>query len=65
MDLTDWELRACAGAIAGEHGDRAPLVVAEHIGRLALAGDAAGIDVWKQIATRLNGLLSKTEAQLH
>lgn len=33
---------ACAVLIERQHGDRAPLVVAERIGALVLAGDGQG-----------------------
>ena len=39
------------------HGERAPVHVAERIGTLALAGDAAGVDRWKAIAASLDGLM--------
>lgn len=48
----DQHLWACALAIERQHGARAPVFVAERIGALALAGDAAGVDRWKAIATR-------------
>lgn len=43
-----------------QHGDQAPAFVAERIGELALAGDANGIHVWKQIAARLDNLARGT-----
>ncbi|MBE1529822.1 acid phosphatase family membrane protein YuiD [Sphingopyxis sp. OAS728] len=46
-------LWACAVAIERLHGARAPTFVAERIGALALAGDAAGIARWKAIAARM------------
>jgi hypothetical protein len=39
------------------HGADAPRYVAERIGTLALAGDRAGVDRWKEIASRLDLLL--------
>lgn len=54
--LSDWELWACAGEVHRRHGERAPLVVAERIGALALAGDADGIAAWTAIASRLQQL---------
>lgn len=38
------------------HGARAPLHVAERIGALALAGDMAGVERWREIAERLDQL---------
>lgn len=58
MPLSDEQhLWACALAIERQHGARAPLFVAERIGALALAGDAAGVDRWKAIATRMAQLM--------
>ena len=58
MPLSDEQhLWACAVAIEREHGARAPVFVAERIGALALAGDAAGVDRWKAIAARLAQLM--------
>lgn len=41
------------------HGPRAPLHVAERIGALALAGDLAGIARRKEIAARLDLLITQ------
>jgi hypothetical protein len=49
---------ACAVAVERQHGDRAPVFVAERIGALALAGDAAGVAMWQAIAARLHELRS-------
>ena len=58
MPLSDEQhLWACAVAIERQHGDRAPIFVAERIGALALAGDAAGVDRWKAIAARMAQLM--------
>ncbi len=58
--LSDWELWAVAREVMQQHGDRAPGHVAERIGTLALAGDLAGVDVWKAIARRMQVLMSDT-----
>jgi len=50
------ELWACALLVEREHGERAPLWIAERIGALALAGDAAGVERWKAIAACLDSL---------
>ncbi len=39
------------------HGPGAARYVAERIGALALAGDQAGVDRWKAIASKLDQLL--------
>ena len=38
------------------HGPRAPLHVADRIVALTLAGDAAGVARWEEIAARLDQL---------
>ena len=58
--LSDWELWACANHVLQTHGDKAPLHVAEQIGALALASDAAGIQTWQSIAARIVLLTSET-----
>jgi hypothetical protein len=55
--LTDWELWACAAWVEREHGDRAPVFVAERIGALALAGDADGVEAWRGVARRMSAVL--------
>ena len=57
--LSEWELWACANQVLTKHGDKAPLHVAEQIGALALAGDAAGIQTWQAIAQRIGLLTGK------
>lgn len=52
----DQERWAEALAIERLHGDRAPVWIAERIGELALAGDAAGVERFRQIAERLDEL---------
>jgi len=43
-------------AIHSQHGDHAPVVVAERIGALAMKGDVGGIAHWKDIAARFDAL---------
>ncbi len=50
-------LWACALAVEKQHGERAGVFVAERIGALALAGDAAGVERWKAIAARMTQLI--------
>lgn len=47
---------ACALAVERQHGPRAAVFIAERIGALALQGDAAGVEMWKAIAARLDAL---------
>ena len=52
-NATAW---ACALNVLKEHGDRAAVFVCERIGALASAGDMAGVEIWKDIALRLDQL---------
>lgn len=60
MDGTATEDRlrwAEALAIERAHGDDAPRWIAERVGGLALEGDAAGVERFRQIARRYERLL--------
>lgn len=52
----DEERWAEAMTIERMYGDRAPHWIAERIGSLAIAGDAAGVARFKEIAARLDQL---------
>lgn len=52
----DEERWAEAFAIKRIHGRRAALWIAERIGSLAIVGDAAGVERFKEIARRLDQL---------
>ena len=54
---SEQERWAEAATIHRQHGERARVHVAEQIGRLALAGDQAGIRRWSEIAARLDQLM--------
>ena len=54
----DQELWGVALALVKQHGDQAPLKVAERIGQLAVQGEAAGIALWQEVAGRLDDLRS-------
>jgi len=54
------ERLAEALAVLRIHGDGAQVHVAERIGALALAGDAAGVERWRQIARAMDGVLRPT-----
>nr|WP_299857992.1 hypothetical protein [Sphingomonas bacterium] len=63
MTLTPEQARwAEALAVQRQHGESAPVFIAERVGALALSGDHAGIERWRQIARRL-GALRGGEAQ--
>lgn len=59
---SDRELWACTNEVVRQHGDRAPLFVAERIGALALAGDEAGVATWKAIAAKMDAMLHRPES---
>lgn len=40
-----------------QHGEHAPRKVAERIGALAVAGDMAGVALWKDIACRMDMMM--------
>jgi hypothetical protein len=61
MVLSDQELWAAANMILQQHGDRAPVHVAERIGALALARDMDGVITWKAIAGRMDQLMRPGE----
>ena len=56
MALTDQELWGAASMVLRQHGELAPVFVAERIGALALEGDAASVAVWQKIARKLEQL---------
>lgn len=57
--LTDeQELWGCALAIEKQHGDHAPVWIAQRIGELALAGEMDGVELWRAIAAKLDALRS-------
>lgn len=59
MDADDNRMRwAEALAIEKLHGADAPRWIAERIGALALAGDEAGVERFRQIARRFEALLN-------
>lgn len=54
----DQELWGMVLALVKQHGDQAPLEVAERIGQLAVQGEPQGVALWQEVAKRLNSLLS-------
>jgi hypothetical protein len=57
--ITDWRL-AEALQIQKLYGDDAARWIAERIGALAIAGDAAGVERFTEIAAKLETLLTST-----
>lgn len=47
-----------ASMLLREHGDRAPVMVAERIGRLASEGQGDGVALWMDVAWRLDRLMA-------
>jgi hypothetical protein len=56
----DQERWGVASMVLRRHGDRAPVFIAERIGALALAGDKAGVALWKDIAAKVDQLTCGT-----
>ena len=56
----DQERWAEAATIMRQHGADAPRWVAERIGTLAVAGDVAGVKRFREIARRIEQMLSGT-----
>ncbi|WP_405053731.1 DUF6961 family protein [Sphingobium sp. SJ10-10] len=50
----DQELWGMASMVLRQHGDRAPVVVAERIEQLASEGKAEGVALWKEVARRVD-----------
>ena len=53
---------ACALEVERQHGERAPVFVAERIGALVMQGDVAGVEMWKAIAVAMSAHLDKSQA---
>ncbi|WP_419722865.1 DUF6961 family protein [Sphingobium aromaticivastans] len=52
----DLELWGIASMLLRQHGDFAPLKVAERIGELATLGESDGIALWQEVAHRLDAM---------
>ena len=52
-----------ASMLLRQHGDRAPVVVAERIGQLASEGKGAGVALWKEVARRVDQILRAKNSQ--
>ena len=50
------QIWAVALWVEKNHGDHGSAYIAEQIGRLALAGDEAGVTMWKKVAARYSEL---------
>jgi hypothetical protein len=46
-----------AATVLRQHGEKAPVHVAEWIGACAVADDAAGVATWKAVAVRMSAVL--------
>lgn len=57
----DEELWGAAIAIQKLHGGRAHLYLAERIGAAATSGDAASVEMLKELARRLDELTRRTD----
>lgn len=56
----DQELWGMAIMLLRQHGEQAPLKVAERIGELAVAHEAGGVQLWREVAHRMNALIGTT-----
>jgi hypothetical protein len=54
----DQELWGMASMLIRQHGDRAPVVVAERIVWLASKGEGEGVALWQAAARRLEQLMA-------
>lgn len=52
--LSEMELWGVAAETLRQHGEGAPMFVADRIGALVLDGDVRGVEAWKKIAARIN-----------
>jgi len=57
--IAEQELWACAHLLLQQHGANAPAFIAERIGALAIKGDLEGVETWKQIAHRMDQLMTQ------
>ncbi|MFC3429943.1 DUF6961 family protein [Sphingobium fuliginis] len=57
MMTRDQELWGMASMVLRQHGECAPVVVAERIGQLASEGKGEGVALWKEVAIRLDRLM--------
>jgi hypothetical protein len=57
--VCDRQLWACANEVMRQNGADAHRLVAERLGALALAVDAAGMATWKSIAAKMDALTSE------
>jgi len=55
--IDDRELWACALAVMRQNPDDAHIFTAERIGALVKAGDQAGVNVWLEVAKRINAMV--------
>jgi hypothetical protein len=58
--LSDAELWAVAAETLRQHGDGAPVFVADRIGALVLDGDTRGVEAWKSIAARIQEIMQRS-----
>lgn len=63
--LTEWELWACANEYIRQHGEDAPLIVAQRADELLAEGDVRGARNFAVIVERINTLLEPPEGTLH
>jgi len=57
--LSETELWAVAAETLRQHGEGAPVFVADRIGALVLDGDIRGVEAWKSIAARIQEIMHR------
>ena len=57
--LSEEELWAVAAETLRQHGEHAPVFVADRIGALVLDGDMRGVEAWKSIAARIQEIIQR------
>ena len=55
----DQELWGMASMMLRQHGELAPLKVAERIGELAAVSEKGGVTLWREVAQRLDALMAQ------
>jgi hypothetical protein len=60
MQNREQELWACALWVETHQGDQGPRYIGEQVTRLALEGNAAGVETWRAIADRYDALQQRS-----
>ena len=55
----DQELWCMASMLLRQHGELAPVKVAERVGELAVLGETDGVALWQEVAHRMDALITQ------